>query len=91
MKFYEAYKELEQIARDMQDDPEKVIDEMETKLKRAMELNKFCSDRLNKVQEMLDQYKSETAAIENGSSFVKKNAMNQEESSDYEAEEELPF
>ena len=57
MKFYDAYQELEQIAKDMQDDPEKVIDVMEEKLKRAIELNKLCNDRLNNVQAMLDEYK----------------------------------
>jgi exonuclease VII small subunit len=74
MKFYDAYQELEKIAEEMQDDPEKVIDVMEIKLKRAIELNKFCSERLNKVQEMLDKYKADSSLNgTNGSSMMSEN------------------
>lgn len=91
MKFYDAYKELEQIAKDMQDDPEKVIDVMEDKLKRAIELNKFCSDRLNKVKNMLDQYKTEKKTVENDTRQEQANCIGLKESTESDINDDIPF
>ena len=91
MKFYDAYKELEKIAKDMQDDPEKVIDVMEDKLKRAIELNKFCSDRLNKVKNMLDQYKTEKKTVENDTKQEPANCIGLKESTESDVDDDIPF
>lgn len=93
MKFCEAYKRLEQIAVEMSSDSEEVIDVMEEKLKEAMELNKICNDRLTKVQNMLDKYKSEanvsTSNNSENSSTTTEEVKKQPESEKFD--DDIPF
>ena len=93
MKFYEAYQKLEQIAQDMQDAPEKVIDVMEEKLKEAIKLNKYCNGRLAKVQDMLDKYKAEAnVSISDNSEDVSVPTEEVKKTSESESfEDDIPF
>jgi len=60
--FYEAFRELQNIAENMKNDPEKSIDDMEPNLKRAIELHKICKERtiLRKYQNELQKENEET-------------------------------
>lgn len=50
MKYTEAFEELQQIVRDMEDG-EITVDELSIKVKRAAELIKICKNKLTSTEE----------------------------------------
>jgi exodeoxyribonuclease VII small subunit len=93
--FNRSYKVLKDTADRLSQQREPDIDQLVPKVERAMKAYSICKDRLGKVQETLAQYfdkdESEGSAAPGPTAGTMNRVMPTEETTDGEAEGDIPF